>query len=238
MLEIDPVRRTCRAPMEATVGEVVAATLPHGLIPMIVPEGGPISVGEAIAGGALGAMSFTHGGFHDTCLDEGPRRATFRLVRARPFVLVQQERYRGVEDFVAAIHAHVARRDVDFMDGTIHSTGELALEVGRFADAGGTPTEAFLFRHDHGARSRWLRRLRPHRRRTALDVFVRISRLAGFLGWYERAVGLFPLGCLPDGHAGGDDELFVALALPGAGDAAPRHHCSEAAFWALCNPGR
>jgi Delta24-sterol reductase len=48
---------------------LVKATLAYGLIPLVVPEFKSITVGGAIAGGALESSSFRYGQFHDTCLE-------------------------------------------------------------------------------------------------------------------------------------------------------------------------
>lgn len=49
-----------------TMESLVAATLAHGLAPKVVPEFRGITVGGAIAGGAMESSSFRHGMFHDT----------------------------------------------------------------------------------------------------------------------------------------------------------------------------
>ena len=68
ILEIDRDRRICTAESGVTFARLVAATLPYGLVPIVVPELSTITIGGAVAGGALESMSFRHGGFHDTCL--------------------------------------------------------------------------------------------------------------------------------------------------------------------------
>jgi FAD/FMN-containing dehydrogenase len=69
ILEIDPELRTCVAEPGVTFAEAVAATLPHGLAPAVVPELEGITLGGAVAGGSVESSSFRHGGFHDTCLE-------------------------------------------------------------------------------------------------------------------------------------------------------------------------
>lgn len=58
----------------------------------------------------------------------------FRLIPARPFVKVEYEKYRNLEDYKAAIWKHFRERDVDFMDGIIHSPREYVLSVANFVD--------------------------------------------------------------------------------------------------------
>ncbi len=50
-----------------TMEQLVDATLPHGLIPQVVPEFKEITVGGAINGAALESSSFRYGLFSDTC---------------------------------------------------------------------------------------------------------------------------------------------------------------------------
>ena len=58
----------------------------------------------------------------------------FRLVPAKPFVHVIYEKHRTLAAYKAAIQGHYERRDVDFMDGIIHSPELYVLSVGRFVD--------------------------------------------------------------------------------------------------------
>jgi FAD/FMN-containing dehydrogenase len=166
ILHIDPAKRICVAEPGVTFVDLVAATLRHCLVPIIVPELKTITVGGAVSGCSIESMSFRHGGFHDTCLeyevitargevltctpdDEHQllfqmihgsfgtlgilSKLTFRLVPAAPFVHVTYEKYRRLEDYLAAIWRHYRSRDIDFMDGIIHSPGEWVLCAGRFA---------------------------------------------------------------------------------------------------------
>lgn len=205
VLFIDPDARVCVAEAGVTFVDLVAATLRHGLVPLVVPELKTITVGGAVSGCSLESMSFMYGGFHDSCLEyevitargevlvctpENEHgllfqmihgafgtlgvltRLTFRLVPARPFVHVVHEKYRTLADYKAAIWRHFESRDVDFMDGIIHSPTEWALSAGRFVDGApythrydwtrvyyrSTRTRAedylrtpdYFFRYDHG----------------------------------------------------------------------------------------
>lgn len=97
---------------------------------------------------------------------------TFKLIPAKPYVHVYYEKYATLEAYRAAIRRHFERRDVDFMDGIIHSPTLYVLSVGHFvADAPYTnrydwmkvyyqstarraddylTTEHYLFRYDRG----------------------------------------------------------------------------------------
>jgi FAD/FMN-containing dehydrogenase len=61
-------------------------------------------------------------------------KLTFRLMPAKPFVKVVYEKYQRLPDYLAAIQRHFKAKDVDFMDGIIHSPTELVLSVGQFVD--------------------------------------------------------------------------------------------------------
>ena len=61
-------------------------------------------------------------------------KLTFRLVPAKPFVKVDHEKHGGFADYHDAIWRHFESQDVDFVDGMIHSMGELVLSAGRFVD--------------------------------------------------------------------------------------------------------
>jgi FAD/FMN-containing dehydrogenase len=167
ILEIDPVRRICVAESGVTFVDLVAATLRHGLVPIVVPELKTITIGGAVAGCSIESMSFVHGGFHDTCLEyevitasgdvlvctpdnehhlvfqmmHGAfgtlgiiARLTFRLIPARPYVKLHYETCTTVADYQAAILRHFEARDVDFMDGIIHSPSCYVLATGTFSD--------------------------------------------------------------------------------------------------------
>ncbi len=168
ILEIDPARRICVAESGVTFVDLVAATLLHGLVPMVVPELKTITVGGAVAGCSIESMSFVHGGFHDTCLEyevvtargevlvcrpdgEGAlvfqmmhgafgtlgvlTRLTFRLVPARRFVRLRYETHPTAAAYRQAIERHAAARDVDYMDGIVHSPRRHVLSLGTFVDA-------------------------------------------------------------------------------------------------------
>lgn len=67
ILDIDPVNRVCTAEPGVTFGRLVRATLEHGLIPTTVPELEGVTIGGAVAGCSVEAMSYKYGGFHDSC---------------------------------------------------------------------------------------------------------------------------------------------------------------------------
>ena len=167
ILSIDPVQRICVAESGVTFVDLVAATLAHGLVPIVVPELKTITIGGAVSGCSIESMSFVHGGFHDTCLeyevitatgevlvctpDNEHRlvfqmmhgafgtlgvvaKLTFKLIPAKPYVKLRYETYETLADYQAAILRHFEARDVDFMDGIIHSPTCYVLSAGVFVD--------------------------------------------------------------------------------------------------------
>lgn len=84
ILEIDVAGRTCTAEAGVTFCDLVAATMKHGLVPIIVPELKTITIGGAVTGCSLESMSFRYGGFHDTCLEYEVVTTDGEVLRCRP----------------------------------------------------------------------------------------------------------------------------------------------------------
>ncbi len=61
-------------------------------------------------------------------------KLTFKLMPAKHFVKIRYEKYGCLADYLAAIDRHFRAKDVDFMDGIIHSPRELVLSVANFVD--------------------------------------------------------------------------------------------------------
>jgi hypothetical protein len=62
-------------------------------------------------------------------------RLVFRLIPAKKFVHLRHETHTSINSYLASIWSHFERRDVDFMDGIIHSPSHLVLCVGDFVDS-------------------------------------------------------------------------------------------------------
>jgi FAD/FMN-containing dehydrogenase len=58
----------------------------------------------------------------------------FRLIPAKPFVKMRYEKYARLADYENAIRKHYENKDIDFMDGIIHSPREYVLSLGDFVD--------------------------------------------------------------------------------------------------------
>ncbi len=84
ILDIDPVARTCTAEPGVTFRDLVDATLPLGLVPIVVPELSTITVGGAVSGCSIESMSFKYGGFHDTCLEYEVLTSRGEVLRCTP----------------------------------------------------------------------------------------------------------------------------------------------------------
>ena len=63
ILKIDTEKKTCTAESGVTFSDLVQATIPQGLIPLIVPELKTITIGGAVSGCSVESMSFKYGGF-------------------------------------------------------------------------------------------------------------------------------------------------------------------------------
>jgi len=58
----------------------------------------------------------------------------FKLIPAKPYVKVTYEKYNNIEDYKSAIWGYYENKDVDFMDGIIHSPTEYVLSLANFVD--------------------------------------------------------------------------------------------------------
>jgi FAD/FMN-containing dehydrogenase len=98
-------------------------------------------------------------------------KLVFELIPAKPFVHITYERHTTLGTYQAAIRRHFEARDIDFMDGIIHSPRCYVLSLGRFVD-----DAPYLHRYD------WMkiyyrstRKRREDYLRTA-DYFFRYDR--------------------------------------------------------------
>ena len=66
VIAVDPVARTAEVPGMTTYEDLVDATLPHGLMPLVVPQLKTITLGGAVAGLGIESTSFRHGLPHES----------------------------------------------------------------------------------------------------------------------------------------------------------------------------
>jgi FAD/FMN-containing dehydrogenase len=69
VLDVDPEARTADVGGMTTYEDLVDATLPHGLIPYVVPQLKTITLGGAVAGLGIESTSFRNGMPHESVLD-------------------------------------------------------------------------------------------------------------------------------------------------------------------------
>src|SRR6185503_2664466 len=58
----------------------------------------------------------------------------FRLVPAKPYVHLEHHLHTDLASYQREIAEHVAKQDIDFMDGFVHSPSKYVLSVGHFVD--------------------------------------------------------------------------------------------------------
>ena len=82
VLEVDPVSRTADVLAMTTYEELVAATLPHGLVPLCVPQLRTITLGGAVTGMGIESASWRNGCPHESVLDLDVLTGDGRVVTA------------------------------------------------------------------------------------------------------------------------------------------------------------
>ena len=84
VVDLDPVSRTARVQGMTTYEDLVAATLPHGLMPLVVPQLRTITLGGAVTGLGIEASSFRSGLPHESVLEAEILTGDGEVVVARP----------------------------------------------------------------------------------------------------------------------------------------------------------
>jgi FAD/FMN-containing dehydrogenase len=84
VLDVDPSARVADVQGMCTYEDLVAATLPHGLMPCVVPQLRTITLGGAVSGLGIEATSFRHGLPHDSVLDMDVLTGAGEIVTTRP----------------------------------------------------------------------------------------------------------------------------------------------------------
>jgi FAD/FMN-containing dehydrogenase len=157
VLSVDAEARTADVGGMTTYEQLVDATLPYGLMPLVVPQLKTITLGGAVAGLGIESTSFRNGLPHESVLEmeiltgagqivhtsRGEElfrgfpnsygtlgyalRLKIELEPVLPYVQLQHVRF----DDPAVIAEHT---DVDFLDGTVFGPSEQYLTLGRFVD--------------------------------------------------------------------------------------------------------
>ncbi|WP_199430510.1 FAD-binding oxidoreductase [Qaidamihabitans albus] len=84
VLDVDPVARTADVEGMVTYEELVDATLPHGLMPLVVPQLKTITLGGAVTGLGIESSSFRNGMPHESVLEMELLTGAGDIVVARP----------------------------------------------------------------------------------------------------------------------------------------------------------
>ena len=84
VLEVDPHSRTADVEGMVTYEQLVDATLPHGLMPLVVPQLKTITLGGAVTGLGIESSSFRNGLPHESVLEIEVLTGDGRVVLARP----------------------------------------------------------------------------------------------------------------------------------------------------------
>lgn len=84
VLSVDPIGRTARVQGMVTYETLVAATLPHGLMPLVVPQLKTITVGGAVVGLGIESSSFRDGLPHESVTELEILTGDGRIVTATP----------------------------------------------------------------------------------------------------------------------------------------------------------
>ncbi|MDS1271148.1 FAD-binding oxidoreductase [Lipingzhangella sp. LS1_29] len=84
VLSVDPVSRTAEVGGMTTYEDLVAATLPHGLMPLVVPQLRTITLGGAVTGLGIESSSFRNGLPHESVQEIEILTGAGDVVVARP----------------------------------------------------------------------------------------------------------------------------------------------------------
>ena len=84
VIAVDPDTRTADVQGMTTYEDLVAATLPHGLMPLVVPQLKTITLGGAVTGLGIESTSFRHGLPHESVLEMDILTPDGKVVTATP----------------------------------------------------------------------------------------------------------------------------------------------------------
>ncbi|MAS54008.1 MAG: FAD-linked oxidase [Pimelobacter sp.] len=84
VIEVDPAARVAEVQGMCTYEDLVDATLPHGLIPLVVPQLRTITLGGAVTGLGIESTSFRNGLPHESVLEMDVFTGAGEVVTTRP----------------------------------------------------------------------------------------------------------------------------------------------------------
>ena len=163
VLSVDSERRTADVGGLTTYEDLVDATLPHGLMPLVVPQLKTITLGGAVTGLGIESSSFRSGLPHESVVEMDVLTGDGRVVTARPdnehadlfrgfansygtlgYALRLRIELEPVKPYVRLRHlrfsdpepffAAMAEHEPDFMDGTVFGPDEMYLTLGDFTE--------------------------------------------------------------------------------------------------------
>jgi len=143
VIAVDPQARTADVAGMCTYEDLVAATLPYGLSPLVVPQLKTITLGGAVTGLGIESASFRNGLPHESVLETDILTGTGEVVTASPDR--HPDLYRGFPNSygtlgysvrlkieLEAVKPFVALRHLRF-----NSLSDLVAEMDRIVDTGG-----------------------------------------------------------------------------------------------------
>ncbi len=143
VISVDPGARTADVAGMCTYEDLVAATLPHGLSPLVVPQLKTITLGGAVTGLGIESASFRNGLPHESVLEMDILTGTGEVITASPDK--NTDLYRGFPNSygtlgysvrlkieLETVKPFVALRHLRF-----HSLAELVAEMDRIVETGG-----------------------------------------------------------------------------------------------------
>jgi len=143
VIAIDPRARTADVAGMCTYEDLVAATLPYGLSPLVVPQLKTITLGGAVTGLGIESASFRNGLPHESVLEMDILTGTGEVVTASPEQ--HHDLYRGFPNFYGTlgysvrlkielepVKPFVALRHLRF-----HSLSDLVAAMDRIIETGG-----------------------------------------------------------------------------------------------------
>jgi FAD/FMN-containing dehydrogenase len=143
VIAVDPRARTADVAGMCTYEDLVAATLPYGLSPLVVPQLKTITLGGAVTGLGIESASFRNGLPHESVLEMDILTGAGEVITASPHQ--HQDLYRGFPNSYGTlgysvrlkielepVKPFVALRHIRF-----HSLGDLVTEMDRIIETGG-----------------------------------------------------------------------------------------------------
>lgn len=143
VLGVDPEQRTADVAGMCTYEDLVAATLPHGLSPLVVPQLKTITLGGAVTGLGIESASFRNGLPHESVQEMDILTGDGEVVTASP--TEHADLYRCFPNSYGTLGYSVRLRIelepvkpfVALTHLRFHSLGELVAEMDRIIDTGG-----------------------------------------------------------------------------------------------------